>query len=63
MPTTDLTPDLHVGQFVQDGRAEAEIVEISPDGMEVVIQYTDTHETIRLMRNRFQRADGELHAV
>lgn len=57
------TPDLRVGQFVQDGRAEAEIVEISPDRHEVVIEYTDSHERMRLMRNRFQDRHSEIHVV
>jgi len=49
-----------VGDFVQDGRAEAQIVEFSPDGFMVTIEYTDTHDTFRLQSNRVVRQNGEL---
>jgi len=48
-----------VGEFVQDGRAEAQIIETSPDGT-VTIEYTDTHDTLRLQSNRVVRQNGEL---
>jgi len=52
-----------VGEFVQDGRAEAQIVEFSPDGFMVTIEYTDSHDTFRLQSNRLVRRNGELRVV
>jgi len=51
-----------VGEVVQDGRAEAQIIDTSPDGM-VTIEYTDTHDTFRLASNRVIRRSGELRVV
>jgi len=53
-------PRFEVGEFVQDGRAEAQIIETSPDGVTVTIEYTDTHDTLRLQSNRVVRQNGEL---
>jgi len=52
-----------VGEFVQDGRAEAEIIGTSPDAAMVTIEYTDTHDTFRLASNRLIRRNGELRVV
>jgi len=52
-----------VGEFVQDGRAEAQIVEISPDGAAVTIEYTDTHEQIRIQDTQIVRQNGELRVM
>jgi len=49
-----------VGEFVQDGCAEAQIVEISPDGAAVTIEYTDTREQTWLQHTRIVRRNGEL---
>jgi hypothetical protein len=50
-----------VGEFVQDGRAEAKITDI--DGAMVEIEYTDTRERTHVQDNRIVEQNGSLRVV
>jgi len=63
MPTTQTGAHYAQGDFVQDGRAEAQITDISPDRMMVTIEYTDTRETMVIQANRIVEQTGELRVA
>jgi len=52
-----------VGDYVTDGRAEAQVVGFSTDGVMVTIEYTDTKEQATVPQDRIVEQNGELRVV
>jgi len=51
---------VRTGNFGYDGGHEFEIVDISPDGFNVTVEYTSDGERHTVMRTRFSVQNGEL---
>jgi len=61
--TTESGAVYGVGDYLSDGRAEAQIIEFSPDGVMVTIEYTDTAERATIVQDRIIEHNGELQIV
>lgn len=51
---------LKTGSYGFDGGHEFQIVDISPDGFNVTIEYTSDGDRTTVMRTRFRMENGEL---
>jgi hypothetical protein len=61
--TTESGAVYGIGDYLSDGRAEAQIIEFSPDGVMVTIEYTDTEERATIAQDRVVEQNDELRVV